>query len=51
MLGMSVAGNAVGILLGCAFNDVKTAVDVTPLLILPMMIVGGLFINSDSLPG
>jgi len=50
MIAQSLCGNALGILAGSAFSDPKVATNVVPLFMLPLMVFGGFYINSDSLP-
>lgn len=50
MISVSLCANSVGLLCGCAFSDVRIAVDVVPLFIIPVLLFAGFFINSDSIP-
>jgi ATP-binding cassette subfamily G (WHITE) protein 1 len=43
-------GQAMGTLLGCSFKSKEVAMQFLPLVILPVMIFGGLFVNLDSVP-
>ncbi|KAJ1978770.1 hypothetical protein H4R34_003081 [Dimargaris verticillata] len=43
-------GVGFGTLMACAFDNLQVTMVVTPLIILPLMIFGGLFVNSGSAP-
>lgn len=43
-------GSALGIFLGCLFNDLAVALAIVPLILLPLMIFSGLFINLNDTP-
>ena len=49
LIGMALSGNALGLLVSCAFSDPKVAIGVAPLFFLPLQIFGGLYINTGSL--
>eukprot|EP00127_Corallochytrium_limacisporum_P002802 Clim_evm15s141 gene=Clim_evmTU15s141 len=44
------AGGAIGIFAGCAFSDLAVANAILPLIILPLMIFSGFFVNDDNIP-
>lgn len=46
----SLCGNAVGILVGSIFSDVKVATNVVPVILLPWMIFSGMYANADTMP-
>ncbi|KAI9216872.1 ABC-2 type transporter-domain-containing protein [Blastocladiella britannica] len=46
---MSLCGTAIGTLAACAFNDLSVALAVVPLLLLPLMIFSGLFVNTGDM--
>ena len=50
MVLQSIAGNAMGLMAGCMFNDPKVASGVAPLFIMPAMIFGGMYINDNLIP-
>jgi hypothetical protein len=39
-------GNSIGLMAGCAFNDIKVATSIVPLVLLPLIIFSGFFANS-----
>lgn len=39
-------GNSMGLMAGCAFNDIKVATSIVPLILLPLIIFSGFFANS-----
>lgn len=39
-------GNSIGLMAGCAFNDIKVATSIVPLVLLPLVIFSGFFANS-----
>jgi len=41
-------GNSIGLMAGCAFNDIKTATSIVPLLIMPLVLFSGFFANSKN---
>lgn len=43
-------GAGIGLLASCLFSDVAVALAVVPSLILPLMLLSGLFINPNSIP-
>jgi ABC-type multidrug transport system ATPase subunit len=47
---LALAGNAMGLFLACIFTDVSIALAVAPMVILPLMMVSGFFLNPDSFP-
>jgi len=47
---LALAGNAMGLFLACIFTDVSIALAVAPMVILPLMMFSGLFLNPESFP-
>lgn len=47
---LSNSGTALGIFFASVFSDLTTALAVTPVALIPLMIFGGLFVNNDSIP-
>lgn len=47
----SVAGVSLGILLASLFDDFTVVLAVTPIILLPLLLLSGIFVNSDSLKG
>jgi len=47
---LALAGNAMGLFLACLFSDVAIALMVAPMLILPLMMFSGFFLNPESVP-
>jgi len=47
---MSFVGNAQGMFCGSLFDDPNTAVNIAPLMIMPFMLFGGFYKNSDDMP-
>jgi len=47
---LALAGNAMGLFLACIFTDVAIALAVAPMVILPLMMFSGLFLNPESFP-
>jgi ABC-type multidrug transport system ATPase subunit len=39
-----------GVLIGCSFDSIDVALNITPLIFMPLMLFGGFFVNSDSIP-
>ncbi|EAR86642.1 ABC-2 family transporter protein (macronuclear) [Tetrahymena thermophila SB210] len=46
----SFVGNAHGMFCGSLFRDPMTAIDITPLMIMPFMLFGGFFKNQNDMP-
>ncbi|KAJ3217270.1 ATP-binding cassette sub- G member 1 [Dinochytrium kinnereticum] len=46
----SVSGFAMGVCLACAFSNLAVALNTSTTLLLPMMLLSGLFINSSAMP-
>lgn len=46
---LTLASTALGINIGCIFNDVSVALAITPLIFMPMMLFSGFYVNSDSI--
>lgn len=42
----SLNGNSIGLMVGCAFNDIKSATGIAPMFLLPLAIFAGFFANS-----
>lgn len=47
---MTFASQSLGILIGCAFESIDTALNITPLIFFPFMLFSGFYVNSDSIP-
>ncbi|KAI9140959.1 ABC-2 type transporter-domain-containing protein [Paraphysoderma sedebokerense] len=47
---LSLSGTAIGTLSACAFNSLNMALAIIPMLLLPLMIFSGLFVNSGNIP-
>lgn len=45
---LNIVGHAVGMLLTCAILDTGVVIKIQPLIILPLMIFSGFFVNADS---
>lgn len=43
-------GASLGILVSCIFNDIAIAISVMPMVILPLMVFSGFFVNSNAIP-
>lgn len=43
---ISLNGNSIGLMAGCAFNDIKVATSMVPMFLLPLTIFSGFFANS-----
>lgn len=39
-------GNSIGLMAGCAFNEIKVATSIVPMVLLPLIIFSGFFANS-----
>lgn len=50
MILMDNAGQAIGIFVSCLFNDMNMALTVMPMILLPLMVFSGFFVQSDSIP-
>ena len=46
---MTITGTGIGILIGCLFNDLEVALNVTPLFFFPFILFSGFYVNSDSI--
>ena len=42
---IALNGNSIGLMAGCAFNDIKVATSMVPLLFTPLIIFSGFFAN------
>lgn len=47
----AVAGVSLGMLLASLFNDFTVVLAVTPVILLPLLLLSGIFVNSESLKG
>ena len=47
---MTFTSQSLGILIGCAFDSIDTALNITPLVFFPFMLFSGFYVNSDSIP-
>jgi len=47
---MSNCGTSLGIFFASVFPELTIALSVTPMVILPLMIFGGLFVNQGAIP-
>ena len=47
---ISLASNALGFLISAASRDKQTALIITPLVLLPLLLLGGLYVNTESPP-
>eukprot|EP00733_Pompholyxophrys_punicea_P001147 Pompholyxophrys_punicea_v1_NODE_506_length_1821_cov_8.150623.p1 type:complete len:441 gc:universal NODE_506_length_1821_cov_8.150623:390-1712(+) len=47
---VTLCGNAMGMLVGCAVTDPLAAVSLGPVVIIPLMLFGGFYVNTESLP-
>lgn len=45
---LSLCTNSMGLMAGCAFKDVKMAINVVPMVLMPLIIYSGFFANSKS---
>lgn len=50
LIGCSLVGNSLGILIGSMFKDAKQASAMTPIFLLPFMMFGGLYNKLNSIP-
>lgn len=50
MLCCALVGNSIGIMAGSLFKDAKRATALTPVFILPMMMLSGLYNKLGSIP-
>jgi ABC-type multidrug transport system ATPase subunit/ABC-type multidrug transport system permease subunit len=48
--GVGVAAASLGVLMGCLVTDVKNAVEISPLLLVPQILFAGFFIKMDLIP-
>lgn len=48
MINITFAATGLGILVGCIFNEIEVALNITPLIFYPMMLFSGFYVNSDS---
>jgi len=46
----AVSGFALGIFFACVFNSLEMALAITPVVLLPLMLFSGLFINQNAIP-
>jgi ABC-type multidrug transport system permease subunit len=47
---LHIAGSSVGILIGSIVQDAKSVSAVVPLVILPLILFSGFFVNRDTMP-
>lgn len=47
---MTFTSQSLGIAIGCSFNNIDTALNITPLIFFPLMLFSGFYVNSDSIP-
>lgn len=47
---MALTGNAMGLFIACIFPDVAIALQVAPIIILPLVMFSGFVLNTDSIP-
>lgn len=47
---LALCGNAIGLFLACIFSDVAVALMAAPVMILPLMMFSGFFLNPESTP-
>ncbi|CAE8632163.1 unnamed protein product [Polarella glacialis] len=47
---LALAGNAIGLFLACIFSDVAIALTIAPMVVLPLMMFCGFFLNPESTP-
>ena len=45
---LSLCGNSLGLMAGCAFNDIKVATSIVPMVLMPLIIFSGFFANSKN---
>jgi hypothetical protein len=45
---LSFAGNSVGLMAGCLFNDVKVAAGILPMFVMIFVLFGGFFQNQGN---
>jgi hypothetical protein len=43
-------GAAIGVFVSCLFNEISIALAVVPMVILPLMVFSGFFVNTNSIP-
>ncbi len=47
---LNLAGSSVGLLLGSVIFDAQSVAAVVPIVLLPLILFSGFFVNSDTLP-
>jgi hypothetical protein len=47
---MEFVGGGLGLFTGCLFSNVEVAVAILPMIILPLMVFSGFFVNADAIP-
>jgi len=48
LINLTFCATGIGILIGCAFNELEVALNVAPLIFFPMLLFSGFYVNSDS---
>ena len=48
--GLGLASGSVALALGCACGDVKTATELSPLLLVPQLLFAGFFVKTSQIP-
>lgn len=46
---LTVTATGLGILIGCAFNDLEVALNFTPLVFFSMLLFSGFYVNNESI--
>lgn len=47
---LAMCGVSIGLLCGCMFNDVSSAIAAAPIFMIPHLLFGGFLTNTDSIP-
>jgi ATP-binding cassette subfamily G (WHITE) protein 1 len=47
---LALCGNSMGMFFASVFPDLKVALALTPMIIMPLMLFSGLFVNNDAIP-
>jgi ATP-binding cassette subfamily G (WHITE) protein 2 len=45
---VTFTATGLGVLIGCIFNEIEVALNITPLIFFPMMLFSGFYVNSES---
>ena len=48
MTNITFTATGLGVFIGCIFNEIEVALNITPLIFFPMMLFSGFYVNSDS---